>query len=174
MAEPTTSARTSDGRRPMEERFTRPRLPARKGYGACQSRPATQLPGPLAASFKTAAEMLPAMVLAAAFLIAQAFGGERVAPRRFVAAAACYAFTAAIVVLFCASTTCGRLWMPQAWSERPCLGYRKAALCRRFSRRPILTGAARWCSMVACVLASDGGGAGGLSGLYRSGLGQRR
>ena len=75
-------------------------------------RPATQLPGPLAASFKTAAEMLPAVLLAAAFLIAQAFGGERVAPRRFVAAAACYAFTAAIVVLFWPGGSLPRYFLP--------------------------------------------------------------
>ena len=36
-----------------------------------------------------------------------------------------------------------------AWSKRPCLAYRKAVRWRRFSRRPILTGAERWCCMVA-------------------------
>ncbi len=75
-------------------------------------RPATQLPGPLAVSLKTAAEMLPAVLFAAAFLTARAFGGERVVPRRFVVAASCYAFTAAIIVLFWPGGSVPRYFLP--------------------------------------------------------------
>jgi 4-amino-4-deoxy-L-arabinose transferase-like glycosyltransferase len=75
-------------------------------------RPATQLPGPLAASLAAAAELLPAVLLATAFLIAQAFGDEPVAPRRFVAAAASYAFTAAIVVLLWPGGSLPRYFLP--------------------------------------------------------------
>jgi hypothetical protein len=75
-------------------------------------RPATQLPGPLAASLAAAAELLPAVLLETAFLTAQAFGDERVAPRRFVAAAASYAFTAAIVVLLWPDGSLPRDFLP--------------------------------------------------------------
>ena len=60
--------------------------------------PAALLPGPLNTSFAVVTEMLPAVWMAAAFLIAEAFGAERVAPAGFVAAAACYAFIAAVII----------------------------------------------------------------------------
>jgi 4-amino-4-deoxy-L-arabinose transferase-like glycosyltransferase len=75
-------------------------------------RPATPLPGPLAAGWSTAVEMLPAVLLAAAFLIAQAFGGGGFARPRFVLALACYAFTAAIVILFWPGGSTQRYYLP--------------------------------------------------------------
>ena len=56
--------------------------------------------------------MLPAVLMAAAFLIAEAFGGERVAPAGFVAAAACYAFIAAVIILFWPGGSAPRYYLP--------------------------------------------------------------
>ncbi len=56
--------------------------------------------------------MLPAVLMAAAFLIAEAFGGERTAPAGFVAAAACYAFIAAVIILFWPGGSAPRYYLP--------------------------------------------------------------
>ena len=74
--------------------------------------PAALLPGPLNTSFAIVTEMLPAVLMAAAFLIAEAFGAERVAPAGFVAAAACYAFIAAVIILFWPGGSAPRYYLP--------------------------------------------------------------
>ncbi len=74
--------------------------------------PAAPLPGPLDTGLAIVTEMLPAVALAAAFLIAQAFGGERIAPAGFVAAASCYAFIAAAIILFWPGGSAPRYYLP--------------------------------------------------------------
>ena len=74
--------------------------------------PAALLPGPFHTSFAIVTEMLPAVVMAAAFLIAEVFGGERAAPAGFVAAAACYAFIAAVIILFWPGGSAPRYYLP--------------------------------------------------------------
>jgi 4-amino-4-deoxy-L-arabinose transferase-like glycosyltransferase len=74
--------------------------------------PAALLPGPLNTSLAIVTEMLPAVLMAAACLIAQARGGERVAPAGFVAAAACYAFIAAVIILSWPGGSAPRYYLP--------------------------------------------------------------
>ena len=74
--------------------------------------PAALLPGPLHTSFAIVTEMLPAVLMAAAFLIAETFGSERAAPAGFVAAAACYAFIAAVIILFWPGGSAPRYYLP--------------------------------------------------------------
>ncbi len=73
--------------------------------------PAAPLPGPLNTGFAIVMEMLPAVLMAAAFLIAEAFG-ERAAPAGFVAAASCYAFIAAVIILFWPGGSAPRYYLP--------------------------------------------------------------
>jgi 4-amino-4-deoxy-L-arabinose transferase-like glycosyltransferase len=75
-------------------------------------RPIAILPGPLLATFKTFTETLPAALAAAAFFIARAFAGKSPVRPGFVAALACYAFTAAIVVLFWPGGSLPRYFLP--------------------------------------------------------------
>jgi 4-amino-4-deoxy-L-arabinose transferase-like glycosyltransferase len=75
-------------------------------------RPIAILPGPLAASLKTLAETLPAALAAAIFLVARAFRGRSFVRPGFVPALACYAFTAAIVVLFWPGGSVPRYFLP--------------------------------------------------------------
>ena len=80
-------------------------------------RPIALLPGPLAASVKTFVETLPAALAAAAFFVAWAFDGksfakpDAVSPG-FVPALACYAFIAAIVVMFWPGGSLPRYYLP--------------------------------------------------------------
>jgi 4-amino-4-deoxy-L-arabinose transferase-like glycosyltransferase len=75
-------------------------------------RPGVLLPGPLVSSFKTLSETLPAALAAAAFLIAQAFRGRGLVRSGFVAALACYAFTASLVVMFWPGGAVPRYFFP--------------------------------------------------------------
>jgi 4-amino-4-deoxy-L-arabinose transferase-like glycosyltransferase len=80
-------------------------------------RPIALLPGPLVASFKTLTQTLPAALAAAAFLIGRAFHGESfvrsgLVRSGFVPALACYAFVAAIVVLFWPGGSLPRYFLP--------------------------------------------------------------
>lgn len=75
-------------------------------------RPAVPFSGPLVAGFRTLTETLPAALLAAAFLIAVALRGRSFVPRGFVPALSCYAFTAAIVVLFWPGGSAPRYYFP--------------------------------------------------------------
>jgi 4-amino-4-deoxy-L-arabinose transferase-like glycosyltransferase len=75
-------------------------------------RPATPLPGPLVASVSTLTETLPAVLAAAAFLVAQAFRGRDFVRPGFVGALACYAFTASLVVLFWPGGSLPRYFFP--------------------------------------------------------------
>ena len=75
-------------------------------------RPITLLPGPVVASLRTLAEILPAALAAAAFLIALSFRGRSLARPGFVAALSCYAFIAAIVVLFWPGGSLPRYYLP--------------------------------------------------------------
>ena len=85
-------------------------------------RPVALLPGPLVASVKTFVETLPAALAAIVFFVARAFGGQSLAEpsfvkpglvaRGFVPALACYAFIAAIVVLFWPGGSLPRYYLP--------------------------------------------------------------
>jgi len=74
--------------------------------------PATQLPGPIVAGFKTLVEFLPAALLAAAFLIVRIFQDSGAVRSKFVAALSCYAFTAAVIVLFWPGGSLPRYFLP--------------------------------------------------------------
>jgi len=70
--------------------------------------------GPIEAIYKTAVELLPAVLAAAAFFIARAFGEKRVERTRFVGALACYAFVAAVPTLFWPGGSATRYYLPMA------------------------------------------------------------
>jgi 4-amino-4-deoxy-L-arabinose transferase-like glycosyltransferase len=76
--------------------------------------PINVLAGPLNVIPQTLIAYLPAVLLAGAFLIAQAFRSKRFAPPGFVPALACYAFTAAIFVLFWPGGSAPRYYFPMA------------------------------------------------------------
>lgn len=80
--------------------------------GFMRVHPANILGGPFDAIPQTLTAFLPAVLLAAAFLIANAFRTKRFAPPNFVLALACYAFTAAIVVLFWPGGSAPRYYLP--------------------------------------------------------------
>jgi 4-amino-4-deoxy-L-arabinose transferase-like glycosyltransferase len=68
--------------------------------------------GPVTALLHTLAETLPAVLAAAVFLISRAFGDKDLAPPRFALALACYAFVAAIFVLFWPFGSVPRYYLP--------------------------------------------------------------
>jgi 4-amino-4-deoxy-L-arabinose transferase-like glycosyltransferase len=74
--------------------------------------PLVLLPGPLVTSFKVFKEMLPALLMAAAFLVWQGFGDRRSKERSLVGALSCYAFIASIVVLFWPGGATPRYFFP--------------------------------------------------------------
>jgi 4-amino-4-deoxy-L-arabinose transferase-like glycosyltransferase len=74
--------------------------------------PLVRLPGPLVTSFKVFKEMLPALLMAAAFLIWQGFRDNRTKQRSFIGALSCYAFIASIVVLFWPGGATPRYFFP--------------------------------------------------------------
>jgi hypothetical protein len=63
-------------------------------------RPAIVFSGPIQATLNLLSETLPATLLAAAFPIAKRMKGKDRIPPKFIAAIACYAFVASIVILF--------------------------------------------------------------------------
>jgi len=74
--------------------------------------PAALFSSPPVALLRTAGDMLPAMLLGGAFLIAQALRPERTAPRGFVPALACYAFIASVFVLLWPGGSTPRYYFP--------------------------------------------------------------
>ena len=75
-------------------------------------RPVSSLPGPLAALFGTLAETLPAALLAAAFLLSFSFRRPSFVRPGLVAALACYAFAAPLVILFWPGGSTARYYLP--------------------------------------------------------------
>jgi 4-amino-4-deoxy-L-arabinose transferase-like glycosyltransferase len=75
-------------------------------------RPVVLLPGPLVAGFRTSTETLPATLAAAAFLIGSTLRGREFVWPGFVLALACYAFAAAIVILFWPGGSLPRYYLP--------------------------------------------------------------
>jgi len=75
-------------------------------------RPAVLLPGPLRAAFDTLVETLPAALAAAVFLIGSAVRGREFVRPGFIPALACYAFTAAVVILFWPGGSLPRYYLP--------------------------------------------------------------
>ena len=75
-------------------------------------RPVAILPGPIVASLRTLSEIFPAALAAAAFLVGHALRGRGHARPGFVAALSCYAFIAAIAVLFWPGGSLPRYFLP--------------------------------------------------------------
>jgi 4-amino-4-deoxy-L-arabinose transferase-like glycosyltransferase len=74
--------------------------------------PAALFSSPPEALARTIVDILPVALLGGAFLVAQALGGKRVTPRGFVPALACYAFVAAVFVLFWPGGSTPRYYFP--------------------------------------------------------------
>jgi 4-amino-4-deoxy-L-arabinose transferase-like glycosyltransferase len=75
-------------------------------------RPNIIFSGPLTASVRLLGDTLPAALAAAVYLVARAFRGRDTAPRGFVAALACYAFIAALFILFWPGGSAPRYYLP--------------------------------------------------------------
>ena len=75
-------------------------------------RPVAILPGPIVASLRTLSEIFPAALAAAAFFVGRAMRGRDHARPEFVAALSCYAFIAAIAVLFWPGGSLPRYFLP--------------------------------------------------------------
>jgi len=75
-------------------------------------RPNLIFSGPLTASVRLLSDTLPAALAAAVYLIARGFGGGYSVPPRFVAALACYAFIAALFILFWPGGSAPRYYFP--------------------------------------------------------------
>jgi 4-amino-4-deoxy-L-arabinose transferase-like glycosyltransferase len=75
-------------------------------------RPVAILPGPIVASLRTLSEIFPAALAAAAFFVGHALRGRSRARPGFVAALSCYAFIAAIAVLFWPGGSLPRYYLP--------------------------------------------------------------
>ncbi len=75
-------------------------------------RPVAILPGPIVASLRTLSEIFPAALAAAAFFVGRAVRGRDHARPGFVAALSCYAFIAAIAVLFWPGGSLPRYFLP--------------------------------------------------------------
>ena len=76
------------------------------------SQPRETFSGPIGASLRVIADTLPATLLAAAFLIAYGFREKRFVRPQFMAALACYAFVAAILILFWPAGSTPRYYLP--------------------------------------------------------------
>ena len=74
--------------------------------------PAATFSGPIGAGLRLLAETLPAALFAAAFLISRGFRDWRFVPPGFVAALACYAFAAALLILFWPAGSTPRYYLP--------------------------------------------------------------
>ena len=75
-------------------------------------RPVAILPGPIVAGLRTLSEIFPAAVAAAAFFVGHALRRRSLARPGFVAALSCYAFIAAIAVLFWPGGSLPRYYLP--------------------------------------------------------------
>jgi 4-amino-4-deoxy-L-arabinose transferase-like glycosyltransferase len=74
--------------------------------------PAVHFSGPIGAFLRLLVETLPAALAAAAFLIGYGFREKRFVRPQFVAALACYAFAAALVILFWPGGSTPRYYFP--------------------------------------------------------------
>jgi 4-amino-4-deoxy-L-arabinose transferase-like glycosyltransferase len=74
--------------------------------------PWAQFLGPLAAIVRLFADTLPATLLAAAFLLTYRFREYKLVNPKFIAALACYAFVAAVVILFWPGGSTPRFYFP--------------------------------------------------------------
>ena len=88
--------------------------PGDKGNWAAfmRVRPVAILPGPIVAGLRTLSEIFPAAVAAAAFFVGHALRRRSLARPGFVAALSCYAFIAAIAVLFWPGGSLPRYYLP--------------------------------------------------------------
>jgi 4-amino-4-deoxy-L-arabinose transferase-like glycosyltransferase len=75
-------------------------------------RPAVQLAGPIEESLRLVSETLPAMLLAAVFLVWQSLHRGNLNRPVFFGAIACYAFTASLLVLFWPGGAAARYFFP--------------------------------------------------------------
>ena len=75
-------------------------------------RPVAILPGPIVAGLRTLSEIFPAALAAAAFFVGHALRRRSLARPGFVAALSCYAFIAAIAVLFWPGGSLPRYYLP--------------------------------------------------------------
>jgi len=75
-------------------------------------RPVAILPGPIVAGLRTLSETFPAALAAAAFFVGHVLRGRSHVRPGFVAALSCYAFIAAIVVLFWPGGSLPRYFLP--------------------------------------------------------------
>ena len=76
------------------------------------AQPRETFSGPIGASLRVIADTLPAALLAAAFLIAYGFREKRFVRPQFMAALACYAFVAAVLILFWPAGSTPRYYLP--------------------------------------------------------------
>ena len=76
------------------------------------AQPRETFSGPIGASLRVIADTLPAALLAAAFLIAYGFREKRFVRPQFMAALACYAFVAAVLILFWQAGSTPRYYLP--------------------------------------------------------------
>jgi len=74
--------------------------------------PAATFSGPIGASLRLLADTLPAALLTAALLLSRGYRQKRFAPSAFVGALACYAFIAAILILFWPGGSTPRYYFP--------------------------------------------------------------
>jgi len=76
------------------------------------AQPRETFSGPIGASLRVIFDTLPAAFLAAAFLIAYGFREKRFVRPQFMAALACYAFVAAVLILFWPAGSTPRYYLP--------------------------------------------------------------
>ena len=76
------------------------------------AQPRETFSGPIGAGLRVIADTLPATLLAAAFLIAYGFREKRFVRPQFMAALACYAFVAAVLILFWPAGSTPRYYLP--------------------------------------------------------------
>ncbi len=76
------------------------------------AQPRETFSGPIGASVRVIADTLPAALLATAFLIAYGFREKRFVRPQFMAALACYAFVAAVLILFWPAGSTPRYYLP--------------------------------------------------------------
>ncbi len=89
------------------------RATRRRGAPSCGiAQPRETFSGPIGASVRVIADTLPAALLAAAFLIAYGFREKRFVRPQFMAALACYAFAAAVLILFWPAGSTPRYYLP--------------------------------------------------------------
>jgi 4-amino-4-deoxy-L-arabinose transferase-like glycosyltransferase len=79
-------------------------------------RPVALLPSPILATFNLVTEILPAILLAGAFVIGRGLRGKHFGPPGFLPAIACYAFAASLIILFWPGGSAPRYFFPMVLS----------------------------------------------------------